>query len=241
MRARRSTLALLLVVVASTASACAGAPPPVPLTPAPGKGPALPTSSDVRGGIEQVYVTGAVPGGPVRLVDGGATVREAVADRFGSMVFRQLPQGRTYTVVDVAGSRSRPVRVLAADDHPSDAFYRSTSLQEGLNYVPTRDGTLLAVTVRPPVGQSLADGPFPTVIEYSGYAVASPQDPLADRAARLFDPDYGNDPLVPGGESAVGSLLVRLAGFATVSVQLRGTGCSGGEADLFDLPSRYDG
>ena len=242
MRTRRSIVAVVILALAVVASACASIPPPVPLPPAPGKGPEVPTEAfDVRGGIEQIYVTGAVPGGTVRLSSDGVTVAEGVADRFGSKVFRQLQQGRTYSVADVAGDRSRTVRVLTVDDHPSDEFYRSTSLQGGLNYLPTRDGTLLAVTVRPPVGQSLSDGPFPTVIEYSGYAVASPQDPLADRLARLFDPAYPRDPLVPGGESSVGSLLVRLAGYATVSVQLRGTGCSGGEADLFDLPSRYDG
>ncbi len=237
---RSSAIAFLLVAV--VAAGCAGAPPPVPLAPATGKGPALPTESfDVRAGIEQIYVTGADAGETFRLTSDGRATVEGAADRLGSLVFRQLQQGATYTVANDAGTRTRTVRVLTVDDHPSDAFYRSTSLQEGLNYLPTRDGTLLAVTVRPPVGQSLSDGPFPTVIEYSGYAVASPQDPLADRVARLFDPEYGNDPLVPGGETAVGSLLVRLAGYATVSVQLRGTGCSGGEADLFDLPSRYDG
>lgn len=214
----------------------------MPLPPAQGKGPAVPTESfDVRGGIGQIYVTGADAGEPFRLTSDGRPAAEGSADRLGSLVFRQLEQGRSYTVANLSGTRTRTVRVLTVDDHPSDAFYRATSLQEGLNYLPTRDGTLLAVTVRPPVGQSLSDGPFPTVIEYSGYAVASPQDPIADKFARALDPKYGSDPLVPGGETAVGSLLVRLAGYATVSVQLRGTGCSGGEADLFDLPSRYDG
>ena len=32
-----------------------------------------------------------------------------------------------------------------------------------------RDGVELAMTVRLPRGKTLADGPFPTVIEYSGH------------------------------------------------------------------------
>ena len=35
--------------------------------------------------------------------------------------------------------------------------------------------------------------------------------------------------------------MAPLLGFATVSVQMRGTGCSGGAFDLFGLPSDYDG
>ena len=37
-----------------------------------------------------------------------------------------------------------------------------------------RDGIAIAATVRLPPGKTLADGPFPTVIEYSGYATAAP-------------------------------------------------------------------
>ena len=35
-----------------------------------------------------------------------------------------------------------------------------------------RDGVRLAATLRLPPGKTLADGPFPTVIEYSGYDMA---------------------------------------------------------------------
>jgi hypothetical protein len=119
MRARRSTVAVVILALAAVASACASIPPPVPLPPAPGAGPEVPTEAfDVRAGIEQIYVTGAVPGGTVRLSSSdGGTVSEGVADRFGSFVFRQLQQGRTYSVADVAADRSRTVRVLTVDDH----------------------------------------------------------------------------------------------------------------------------
>ncbi len=232
----------VLAAVAVLGAACAGSPPPRPLPPLPGKGPAVGERAYlVRAGIEQVYVTDATVGGTVRLTGPGTATQSNVADSFGSVVFRGLSQGSTVTVTDESTAASQTVRVLDVDEPPSDAFYRAPLMQAGLNYIPMRDGTLLAVVVRPPVGQSVSDGPFPTLIEYSGYNVSAPQDPLADKVARLLDPSLPNDPLTPGGETFVGGVLARLAGYATVSVQLRGTGCSGGESDLFDLPSSYDG
>ena len=44
------------------------------------------------------------------------------------------------------------------------------------------------------------------------------------------------DPLAPATSTAVGSLIAPLLDFAVVSVQMRGSGCSGGAFDLFDLP-----
>ena len=116
-------------------------------------------------------------------------------------------------------------------------MYSSQALHAGLNYVRMRDGILLAATVRLPPGKTLADGPFPTVIEYSGYNVAGPHsliDALEGHAST-------SDPLLPDTSTVVGSVVAPLLGFATVSVQMRGTGCSGGAFDLFGLPSDYDG
>ena len=50
----------------------------------------------------------------------------------------------------------------------------------------------------------------------------------------------GDPNLLPDTATAVGSVLARMAGFATVSLQMRGTGCSGGAFDLFGYPSDYD-
>jgi predicted acyl esterase len=163
------------------------------------------------------------------------------ADAFGSLVVRELRQGAEYRVEHPASGFEQVVRVLVADEHPSSSFYEATRLREGLNYLPMRDGTLLAAVVRPPVGQSLSNGPFPTVVEYSGYQIAAPGDPIYDRAGQLLGIDSDDDRLLPGGETSIGSQLVRFAGYATVSLQLRGSGCSGGDADLFDLPSAADG
>ena len=79
----------------------------------------------------------------------------------------------------------------------------------------TRDGTLLSINVRLP---GPADqGPYPTVIEYSGY-----------------------DPSNPDGRQPASS-IAEFLGFATVGVNLRGTGCSGGAFDYFEELQSLDG
>lgn len=248
-RSRRTgTAAVSLVLALASVSTCVvlgSATPAAAATPVPG-GPR------VLAGIEQVYVTGVSAGDTVALTKPrprgplfgmghrpDVRVATAVADAFGSVVFRGLSQGATYTVRDVTSGWSAATTVLTAGDNPPEAFYRATAMHEGLNYIPMRDGITLAATVRPPVGRTLAEGPFPTVVEYSGYQVAAPHDALTDIVGRMLG--RPQDPLAPTGETYVGGLLLRLAGYAVVSVQLRGTGCSGGEADLFDLPSTYDG
>ncbi len=74
---------------------------------------------------------------------------------------------------------------------PRPALYSGKHLHAGLNYVKMRDGISIAATVRLPPGKTLADGPFPTVIEYSGYATAAPHsllDALAGQGARRATP-----------------------------------------------------
>lgn len=202
---------------------------------------APPARADYRvlGGLEQLYVVGGLEGDRISVELDGATVATGVIDRLGSLAVRELEQGRTYRVINETSGDERDVRILRTEEHPPQSFFQQTRLREGLNYIPMRDGITLAATVRPPLGQRLSDGPFPTVVEYSGYNVAAPGEPFADTVAGLLGLE--RDPTAPGAETAVGSLLVRLAGYAVVSVQLRGSGCSGGEGDLFDLPSTYDG
>ena len=172
-----------------------------------------------QGGIGFVAVTGAPPG--VELVLEEGRHREAgrgTADRFGSLVFRDLTAGRGYAVRETAGRGAAvPVTVLKLTDNPNASLYSGQSLQEGFQYIRMRDGTLLAAMVRPPFGRSLANGAWPTVVEYSGYSAADPDNP---------------QPL---------TLLASALGFATVAVNLRGSGCSGGVLDLFDLPTTADG
>ena len=235
-RVRRFGAAAAVLLSTAVVASCA---PPASLPEIGNQSPVDRSGYRILAGVEQLYVTGALEGDHITVSDGTAVVGSGTADRYGSLAIRELVQGRTYTVTDVDSGDARKVRILVESEHPAQSFYDSTTMHEGLNYIPMRDGITLAATVRPPIGLSLSDGPFPTVIEYSGYQVAGPGDPLVNKLASLVG--LSTDPLSPTGETDVGSLLVRLAGFATVSVQLRGSGCSGGESDLFDKPTNLDG
>lgn len=235
-RSGRALLGVAAMALVALASSCAPPPPP-DMTPAPA--PVERSDYAVMAGLGQLYVVGALEGDRIVVSSPGVPERTGSADRLGSLAVRELEQGRTYTVTNLDSGDVRDARILVEGDNPPDSFYRRTKMREGLNYIPMRDGTMLAATVRPPIGQSLADGPFPTVVEYSGYQIAAPNEPLLPKIGGLFK--LPGDPLAPDGSTDVGSLLVRLAGYATVSLQMRGSGCSGGEADLFDLPTRYDG
>jgi predicted acyl esterase len=204
-----------------------------------------PAGVSPHGSIRQAYVLGARKGERLRLADGrGRIVATGRADRFGSKVFRDVRPGRGYTVRLRRGGATvatRPFKVLRAGENPRQSFYRRQKLRQGLNYVKMRDGVELAMTVRLPPGKTLADGPFPTLIEYSGYQTAAPHDLLDSVVKALTGGGGASDPLVPATSTAVGSLIGQQLGFAVVSVQMRGSGCSGGAFDLFDLPTTYDG
>jgi predicted acyl esterase len=180
--------------------------------------PGRATALTVHPGAGLVAVTDAAPGTTLVLADRrGHEVGRGVVDRFGSLLFRQLRQGARYVVRDAAGGDGVAARVLRLDDHPPPSFYTAQRLDDGLGYITTRDGTRLAAMVRPPLGKQLSDGPFPTVIEYSGYAAADPDTPQPT------------------------SLIASALGYATVGVNMRGSGCSGGTLELFDLPTTADG
>jgi predicted acyl esterase len=199
-----------------------------------------PATFTARGSIEELYVTDAEPGDSLMLVNSDNKIlRNGVADSFGSKIFYYLTPGAEYTVrvkKDGKVYGTPKVRVRRMDANPKQSFYDNIDLQPGLNYVRMRDGVELAMTVRLPAGKTLANGPFPTFIEYSGYQVAAPNN--------LIDSVIGggpSDPLAPASSTAVGSVIGPLLDFAVVSVQMRGSGCSGGGFDLFGLPTTYDG
>ena len=198
-----------------------------------------------RGGIHHAYVLDAKRGQRLELVNAqGRVVRSGRADRLGSEIFRNVAPGRGYIVRRMAGGRlhrSKTFRVLRPGQNPKPSFYRRKTLKQGLNYVTMRDGVELAMTVRLPRGKTLADGPFATVIEYSGYQVAAPHDLFDSVVNQLSGGSTKPDPLAPATGTAVGSLIAPMLDFAVVSVQMRGSGCSGGAFDLFDLPTTYDG
>ena len=171
---------------------------------------------DAHGSVEEVYVLGAPAGASARLEDSsGTTVATKKVDHQGSVLFEHVRPGRGYTVTAAEESTSKPVRVLSPTEHPAEPFYQRQTLQPGLNYLKTRDGTTLAAMVRLP--GPVDAGPYPTVVEYSGYDPANPD------------------------ESEPSTLLAGVLGFATVGVNVRGTGCSGGAFDAFEELQALDG
>ena len=196
---------------------------------------------EARGSVGDAYVKDAEPGTALMLVNGQEKlVATGVADEFGSKIFYDIKPGTGYSVRTRINKNTvqgtKKFKVLAPGENPPQSFYSSQKLKAGLNYVTMRDGVELAMTVRLPLGKTMADGPFPTYIEYSGYQTAAPHDLL-----NTFLGGGGNDPLAPASSTAVGSLIGPLTDFATVSVQMRGSGCSGGAFDLFGWPTTYDG
>ena len=209
-------------------------------------------SSLQRGGsIEEAWLTGARAGDRITLLRAGKAVANpdnpGEADQLGSRIVRDLSPGSGYAWRDdVSGHETNTFSVLAPGSNPSldSSLYTDQPLHDGLNYIRMRDGISLAATVRFPLDTSCStSAPCPTVIEYSGYNVAGPTDPvpsLIDGALGAACSNCGDANLLPDSATDVGAVVARVAGFATVSLQMRGTGCSGGAFDLFGYPSDYD-
>lgn len=189
---------------------------------------------EVAAGVGGIAVTGATPRHSLQVIDAddepvealfppGAVRKNAgVVDESGNLVFGRLDPG-TYRVVDNSGADpaiSEPVEVMDIDDHPEQSFYDDQALEEGVNYIEMRDGTTLAAMVRfpdTPLPGTPEGGPYPTVVEYSGYDPSNPTNPQPSTA---FANAYG---------------------FATVGVNVRGTACSGGPLSYFEPSQVADG
>jgi uncharacterized protein len=175
------------------------------------------TRLTVGGSVQQVYVTGARASERVALVDRrGGTVAVLPAGSLGGLIFRGVKPGPGYRVRPAGGgAASRAVTVLPDRSAPlSTKIYDQHIPSSGYGYLTTRDGTKLAIDVRLPGGP----GPYPTLIEYSGYGYADPA----------------------GAESGI-SPIATLLGFAVVDVNMRGTGCSGGAFSFFEPLQNLDG
>ena len=187
---------------------------------------------DAHGGTGQIWMR-TEPGTELELVDADGKVvpiqdvddesnlvevDSRTADDNGALVMRYVPVGEDYVVRQVDGSgKSKPVDVTAPDDNPPQSFYEKQEIEEGYGYLTTRDGTKLAINVTLP--GPVEDGPYPTVVEYSGYDPANPEPSLVTISKTLA-----------GGQ-----------GFATVGVNIRGSGCSGGSFQLWEDPQAVDG
>ena len=218
---------------------------------------------DVRVGVEQITVTGAQPGQALTLY--GPRGRERLtllADDAGQAHFAYLPaepvtvqsgpmldmgaldpvHGTTvepgrYAIVDESSDPRLATGVLTVPDRgdvPGQDLYDrqtlagleldllgnlkpGTAIDDGFQYLEMRDGVLLSANVRFPDTAIHGSGPWPTVVEYSGY---SPSNPTTEEA---------------------GVRIARALGYATVSVNMRGTGCSGGVFDVFNPAQMADG
>ena len=213
----------------------------VPTTPlAVGPSAAAP-AFEVRGSVGQVAVIGATPGTTLVLEHDGDELAVGTADAQGAHLFREVPPGTGLTVSDGLDT-SDPVTVTdetstttPTGEALTDLYARQDISASALGlqlspfavthrgsfgYVETRDGTTLAVLSSLPVGSSEQDGPFPVVVEYSGYAPSNPST---------------------AGTPSPTQLAANLAGYAWVGVNMRGTTCSGGAFDYFETLQSLDG
>ena len=173
----------------------------------------------VGGSVQQVYVTGAHAGERVALMNRrGTTVAVLPAGALGGAIFRGVRPGPGYRVRLASGGGGSPTRAVTVlpdrSAPPSTRIYDQHIPSSGYGYLTTRDGTKLAIDVRLPSGP----GPYPTLIEYSGYGYADPA----------------------GAENGI-SPIANLLGFAVVDVNMRGTGCSGGAFSFFEPLQSLDG
>ncbi len=209
-------------------------------------------SFDLNPSVEQVQITGAVSGLDVELHDAsGALVDAGVTDYQGSLVFFAVPPGTGYRVVALSSppEMSEPFDVVSVEDStPPQEFYDAQVLEEGYGYVTTRDGTTLSVFITLP--GPVEDGPYPTVVNLSGYdpsqpgvSLLPPDDPFYDLLTGLCNLNPEKDPLdiLCNGPTHPTGLIAGLLGYATVGVNLRGTACSGGAYDFFDDLQVLDG
>ena len=123
-------------------------------------------------------------------------------------------------------------RILDVNDVPDVELFEEQSLvgvhssplsgelgdsESGYQYIMMRDGVLLSAMIRLPDPALYGEAPYPTVVIYSGYSPSR-----TDRQDN-------------------GSLISNMLGYATVSVNMRGTGCSGGVFDVFNRAQHADG
>jgi predicted acyl esterase len=207
-----------------------------------GGGNTVPATFQVQPGVEQVTVTGAMPRATLVIQDTrGERLLGLITDDLGQATFAYIPdsflifdtndegipvnQGTTlkrgsYVIRDESAdpvAQSEPFDVLGRDDLPPTSLYDSHVLEDGFQYIEVRDGVTLSINVRFPSAAMWGPPPWPTLIEYSGYGPSNPES---------------EEP---------GSLIVRQLGYATVGVNMRGTGCSGGVFDVFNPAQQADG
>ncbi len=169
----------------------------------------------VQPGTEQIAILDATPGDTLTVDQAGTEITKGTVDAQGSLLFRELDPGDGYTVRSSTAVTDSVTVADPAVNPPADFYSSQAKLPEGgFGYITTRDGTTLSANVLLP---GPADqGPYPTVVEYSGY---QPSDPDSAQLAQLYT----------------------TIGFAYVGVNMRGTGCSGGSFNFFETVQSLDG
>jgi uncharacterized protein len=184
-----------------------------------------------RGSVNQVSVVGA-PGSLVAVYDEDGELADSkqtldpaiypatgITDALGGILFREVPAG-TYTVVYEAPDEDPVAAVVVVTDRnqtPPQALFDNQTLVPGFQYITTRDGTQLSAMVTLPS----RPGPYPTLVEYSGYDLSNP-----------YDATSGSSPF---------RLLAGFLDYALVQVNMRGSGCSGGAFEYFEVLQSIDG
>ena len=201
----RSRALVLAVAPSSTRSPRAGARPS--------------TAPSRAGSVEQVAVTGAgsrrdrrscvdADGKPVATPAGRRAGQHAVPRRAAGLGLRR--RGRRHR----APTRSRS---SSPTDTPPPSLYTDQQLGAGFGYLKTRDGTLLSVNVKLP--GPAEHGPYPTVVEYSGYDPSNP-DGRQPASAHRADPRLRDRRREPARHRMLGR-RVRLLRDAPVARRLR--------------------
>jgi uncharacterized protein len=103
------------------------------------------------------------------------------------------------------------------------------------HYVRMSDGVLIAVQVRLPDGY-VKGRRYPTIFEMSGYDGASASERTI--AGQIYEQGGFDGPLAEGSRYLTEPYYDH---YVTVHASVRGTGCSGGEFDLFSWRSALDG
>src|SRR3954463_1867891 len=108
-----------------------------------------------------------------------------------------------------------------------------------ITYVPMDDGVQIAVSVHYPKGYRQGQH-YPSVLEMSGYDGAAAQDKtyVGELEEKYGLPQEGE---VSNLSSMLDSHYFVDAGYVVVEASIRGTGCSGGQFDLYSWRSALDG
>ncbi len=181
---------------------------------------------EIRGSVHQVAVLHAPAGIFAVLIRNSIIEQVGVVDELGGYNFHNAASGSGYLVWIVGNTTSivrDSITVLDAAGTPPQSLYDNQVLDasnlgnnSGYGYLTTRDGTTLSVQVVLPGPPE--NGPYPTVMEYSGYDPSNPS---------TGQPQY--------------KLLMPASGYAWVGVSIRGSGCSGGAFNFFENLQSLDG